>query len=81
MSSGVPDHITVENKGTTTVKVDGLDDIGLDATLHTPDTLKSDSTLTSTMSLAVTERGPKVFKTTAQRWSFDKRVLSIIGKS
>jgi hypothetical protein len=55
MSSGVPDHITVENKGTTTVRVEGLDDVDVDVTLHTPDALRSDSKIDSTMALAVTE--------------------------
>jgi hypothetical protein len=48
---GIPDEITVNNQGTTVMRVEGLDD--MDITLHTPDTMKTDMTTKATMGLTV----------------------------
>lgn len=48
---GIPEEITVNNQGTTVMRVEGLDD--MDITLHTPDTMKTDMTTKATMGLTV----------------------------
>lgn len=48
---GVPDEITVNNQGTTVMRIEGLDDI--DVTMRTPDTMKTDMKSDSKMALTV----------------------------